>query len=579
MKKLKVLFVNFPTISPKNVEACFKVKPSPYMAQVPLGIVHLGSVLEEKDYIKSVDCLDYCIELENGPTYGSYENFIETLAEKYDYEPDILAYSMNFSTQHDFFMRCEKILKMKWPKAICVAGGTHSTNITAELLEAHSLDYVVRGEAEDSFAQLLELVSSGRRKEALSIKGVYSKEFDFGKEPLKISEYPILENLPMPSWHLFDMSRYKRSMSEVFLYDSPKYSCSIMTSRGCPFHCTFCSSFSLHGRKMRYFGVEWVKRAVMGLYSKFEVSEFVIQDDMFTVHKERTVEMLSELQSLNIPRMGLSVKNALSVNTLNEPVVDALCKTGLETAYLAVESGSKHVNQNIMKKRVNLDTVPKVINMFRERDVPTVCFFILGFPGETKDMIFETIEFAKRINSDWCTFNAVKPLVGTPLYDEMLAEGYIDHTPDQWNQTAYGLREFDTKEISKEELNDLLYDANIKINFINNYNVKIGNYDKAIKMFQNIADQYPYHVVALYMLYKSFKGKKVFDESNDFMQKITNLLKTDQRAASMYNKYKRYLPDIDENEVFVLSGTGDFRSNSSTTVMQQLDENVEVEQV
>ena len=120
MKKLKVLFVNFPTISPKNVEACFKVKPSPYMAQVPLGIVHLGSVLEEKDYIKSVDCLDYCIELENGPTYGSYENFIETLAEKYDYEPDILAYSMNFSTQHDFFMRCEKILKMKWPKAICV---------------------------------------------------------------------------------------------------------------------------------------------------------------------------------------------------------------------------------------------------------------------------------------------------------------------------------------------------------------------------------------------------------------------------------------------------------------------------
>jgi hypothetical protein len=63
------------------------------------------------------------------------------------------------------------------------------------------------------------------------------------------------------------------------------------------------------------------------------------------------------------------------------------------------------------------------------------------------------------------------------------------------------------------------------------------------------------------------------------MQKITNLLKTDQRAASMYSKYKRYLPDIDENEVFVLPGSGDFRSNSSTIVMQQLDENVEVEQV
>ena len=110
MKKLKVLFVNFPTISPKNVEACFKVKPSPYMAQVPLGIVHLGSVLEEKDYIESVECLDYCIELENGSSYGSYENFIVSLASNYVYAPDILAYSMNFSTQHDFFVRSEKTI-------------------------------------------------------------------------------------------------------------------------------------------------------------------------------------------------------------------------------------------------------------------------------------------------------------------------------------------------------------------------------------------------------------------------------------------------------------------------------------
>ena len=579
MNKLKVLFVNFPTISPKNVEACFKVTPSPYMAQVPLGIVHLGSVLEKKDYIESVECLDYCIELENGPSYGSYENFIVSLASNYAYAPDIIAYSMNFSTQHDFFVRSEKILSKKWPNAISVAGGTHSTNITAELLTTHSLDYVVRGEAEDSFAELLKLIAGGNTKEALAIKGVYSKKVDFDKEPLKISDYPILENLPLPSWHLFDMSRYKKSMSELFLYDSPKYSCSIMTSRGCPFHCTFCSSFTLHGRKMRYFGVEWVKRAVTELHASFQVSEFVIQDDMFTVHKDRTVKMLSELQSLNIPDMGLSVKNALSVNTLNEPVVDALCKTGLETAYLAVESGSKHVNQNIMKKRVNLDTVPAVINMFRERDVPTVCFFILGFPGETKEMIFETIEFAKKIKSDWCTFNAVKPLVGTPLYDEMLAEGYIDHTPEQWNQTAYGLREFDTKEISKEELNDLLYDANIKINFIDNYNVKICNYTKAIKMFQNIADQYPYHVIALYMLYICFKGKKDFNVANDYMKKIIHLLKTDQRAASMYKRYKRDLTDIEENRIHLLSGNGDFRSNSSTTVMQQLDEKLEVEQV
>ena len=98
-------------------------------------------------------------------------------------------------------------------------------------------------------------------------------------------------------------------------------------------------------------------------------------------------------------------------------------------------------------------------------------------------------------------------------------------------------------------------------------------------MFQNIADQYPYHVIALYMLYICFKGKKEFNVSNDYMKKIVNLLETEQRAASMYNRYKRHLTDIAENRINVLSGNGDFRSNSSTTVMQRLDDKLEVEQV
>ncbi|SVD37506.1 uncharacterized protein METZ01_LOCUS390360, partial [marine metagenome] len=284
--------------------------------------------------------------------------------------------------------------------------------------------------------------------------------------------------LPSPGWHVFDMEKYVKHYSETFVHADRHNSCSIMTSRGCPFHCTFCSSFTLHGREMRYFGADWTKKVMTELYEKYGVTEFIIQDDMFTIHKQRTIEMLTELQSLPIPDMALSVKNALSVNTLNEDVVDALCKTGLETAYLAVESGSKYVNHHIIKKRVNLDRVPEVIEMFRKWDVPTCSFFIMGFPGETKNMMEESIAFAESINSDWCTFNAVKPLVGTPLYDEMLSEGYIDHSPEYWSQTAYGQREFDTKEVQKEELNNLLYDSNIRINFLNNYNFRVGNYSK-----------------------------------------------------------------------------------------------------
>ncbi len=575
-KKLKVLFINFPTFTPSSVEACFKATPTTYLMQVPLGIAHLASVLEIQEFIESVECLDYCAELENGPKYGSYEVFIDTLAKEISYEPDIIAYSMNFSTQHDFFVRCEERLKPLWPNSIMIAGGAHATNITKDLFEQSEVDFIVRGEAEDAIVKMLDLIAAGKTDQASSIQGIYCRETIQDDQPLKICEYPDLEQLPTPCWHIFDMPRYVEKYSETFVHADRRNSCSIMTSRGCPFHCTFCSSFTLHGRKMRYFGPEWTKKAVMELYDTYGVTEFVIQDDMFTVHRERTVEMLTELQSLPVPDMALSVKNALSVNTLDDSVIDALAATGLETAYIAVESGSEHVNHNIMKKRVKLDKVPGIIEKFRERGVPTCCFFIMGFPGETREMMDEGIAFAESINSDWCTFNAVKPLVGTPLYDEMLAEGYIDHTPEYWAQTAYGLREFDTKEIDKEELNDLLYDANIRINFLKNYNVRSGNYDVAAKMFKNIVEDYPYHIIAWYMLHVCAKETGDLDQSSAYLIKIQKLLETDERATGMYLKYGSQLPDLKGLDVKLRQGDADFRVNASTSISQQLDADMEV---
>ena len=573
--KLKVVFLNFPTITPPNVEKCFEITPSPYWIQVPLGVAHLASIIEIQEFVESVECIDYCAELEDGPVYGSYENFIDALASRITYTPDVLAYSINFSTQHDFFVRCDKQLREMWPHSIALAGGAHATNIARDIFQESSIDYLVRGEAEDSMTQLLKLISDDELNKASSIQGVYSRDSISNEETLKISEYPDLDKLPSPCWHIFDMARYTRTenRSETFVERGNRKSCSIMTSRGCPYHCTFCSSFSLHGRKMRYFGVDWTKKAATQLYDKYGVTEFIIQDDLFTVHKERTIEMLTELQKLPIPDMALSVKNALSINTLDEEVVEALAKTGLETAYLAVESGSEYVNREIMKKRVKLDMVPGIIEMFRERGVSTCCFFIMGFPGETKEMMEEGIRYAASINSDWCNFNAVKPLVGTPLYDEMLAEGYIEHNAEFWSQTAYGLRNFDTKEIDKDELNDLLYDANISVNFMNNFNVRNGNFEVAANMFGNIVDDYPYHIIGWYMLHVCSKKTGDEERSREYLKRIEFLLKTDKRSATMFRKYGKSLPDLDSRNIELIETDEtdtSYRNNHSTTTTQAL---------
>ena len=139
-----------------------------------------------------------------------------------------------------------------WPHSIALAGGSHATNIAHDIFLESSIDYLVRGEAENSMVQLLKLISDGELNKASSIQGVYFRDSISNEETLKISEYPDLNKLPTPCWHIFDMSHYTRTenKSETFAGRGMKKSCSIMTSRGCPFHCTFCSSFSLHGRKM-----------------------------------------------------------------------------------------------------------------------------------------------------------------------------------------------------------------------------------------------------------------------------------------------------------------------------------------
>lgn len=222
---------------------------------------------------------------------------------------------------------------------------------------------------------------------------------------------------------------------------------------------------------------------------------------------------------------------------------------------------------------MRLKKVPNVIRMFRERGVFTRCYFIMGFPGETQEMMEESVNFAQTINSDWCTFAAVKPLIGTPLYDQMVEENYIDHDPEYWTQSAYGSREFDTKEVSKERLNDLLYDANIRINFFENYNVTTGNYSVAIEMIQDIVTMYPYHVVGLYVLHICFKKMKKYTEAQEKIDRIKELVKTNPQAASMFKKYRDRMPELGHFQPNYFQEESNFREELSS--MQTFEQETE----
>jgi len=202
--------------------------------------------------------------------------------------------------------------------------------------------------------------------------------------------------------------------------------------------------------------------------------------------------------------------------------------------------------------------------MFRERGIVTRVYFIHGFPGESKEMIVESINFAKELGADWCTFSAVKPLLGTPLYDEMVANKYIDDSPEYWSEATYGLREFDTKEITANELNDLLYEANIEINFLNNYNINARNYEKALVSFKDIVLDYPFHVVGHYMLYVCYKEQGDYSQAHKQLDTIKNIINSSDKANNMYQKYKDRMIGIKGFKSILISEGEEFRNLMST---------------
>jgi anaerobic magnesium-protoporphyrin IX monomethyl ester cyclase len=553
-QKLNIAMILPPSVAYSELVDCFdhgKGIGEAYPLSMPLGALHLLSCIEPLEETKFIGVLDYSLEYHENKKHKSVDEYIDGIVNDLDFVPDVLGFTLIFSTTHKFFDLCANKLKSKWPNVKIVVGGTHATNCPKEIFENKNVDFLVRGEAEIAFPLLLQAISKGADPEGISIKGVYTRKRYFDNAfLLEIGDYAELDLLPLPGWKFLDMEKYatlggrgSRGKNRGDKYE-PRVA-TFMSNRGCPYKCTFCSSHTVHGRKMRYFSIEKTVEMIQHLNEEYGINTFVVEDDLFTVQRERTILLCKALRSLGIPDFEMQVPNALSINTLTEEVVDELCKTGMEVVNLAIESGSQYVQTHIIEKNVNLEKAKEIVKFFKKRNVITRCFFILGSPNETKEHIEETIAYARDLGADWCTFNPVIPLVGTKGYQQFLDMGYIVDDPIFWSESAFGKRLFDTKEISGKELMDVSYRANLEVNFIENANLKEKSYQKALESISDIVNDYPFHIVGLYSMALCYEGLGQINKVNDIRNEIGLQLKTDERAISMMSEYGSLMPDFD----------------------------------
>ena len=553
---MNVLFLNPPTV-PYNILVRSLDNPIKHFSQVvamPMGILYLGAVIQKNLPDANVDVLDLAKSLRernnlNDREAISVKDFFRDALEKSlveGYEPTIIGISILFSTAHHTCMDFAQVCKEIWPKTPIVVGGMHATSSVDLILENKAVDYVCRGEAESNMVEMVQKANQGEPLD--TIQGVVGRlklaESRLNNTTLPSS--PLVDNLdeiPLPAWDLIPMSDYIGSSNRARRMDeiTHDYAATIVTTRGCPFSCTFCASWTVHGRKMRYRSTENVIKELEILTEKYGVDLVCVEDDMFTIKKPRFIALCNAIYERFRDKLEWQIPNGFSVAALDEDVVEALCKLNLKVANVAIESGSEYTQRHIIKKNCNLERARKVTKLFHDRGVITRTVFIIGFPDETRELIKESLDYAASLPIDWAHINIAAPLVGTEMYEQFIERGDIDPSFN-WDDGYFLERTFDTKEVDAKELKDILKLANLKMNFFENYNMRTENWDRALTVFLEIGNKYPLHLACLYCLAICYRSKGDEVTSEKYMKKCREII-VDKSKNHYAKEHMRLVPD------------------------------------
>lgn len=369
----------------------------------PLGIAYIASALKNEGF--DVSIID--------STFNRNIGFILSSINKIN--PDAIGIFID-TTMHDGAVKISKAIRKNKKNTMLIAGGPHAT-IMPETLTRH-FDAVVIGEGEKTFPDIL------KNKDNLKIvDGIaYSEKGKIIKNPPR-EFIKDLDSTGFPSLELLDMESYMKNWHYLDSINPKLKGTSIITSRGCPYNCTYCQPTlrTMFGKKIRKRSVDNVIDEMVYLNKKYKIRSFFFHDDTFTSDIPWVKEFSKKLadKKLNF-YWGCNTR----INTINKDLLRLMRKAGLKMLHVGVESGSQRIINDIYKKGIKLKDVKKVIDDARKEKVHTMCFFMIGAPTETLEEINKTIRFAYSLKCNEATFSITNPIPGTTLHDIVKSRGY-----------------------------------------------------------------------------------------------------------------------------------------------------------
>ncbi|MBI2671173.1 radical SAM protein [Candidatus Woesearchaeota archaeon] len=303
-----------------------------------------------------------------------------------------------------------KLAKKVNSKTYTVIGGPHPTiAASATLQHEKEIDFAVIGEAEITFLQLLEAMDGKRNLSDVDGIAYKTKTGEVRlTKPREVIE--DLDIMPIPDRSLLKMHLYRPSVS--YYKRLPAYI--ILTTRGCPYRCTFCSK--VFDKKYRQNSVARVIEEMEILIEQFGAKEIVFRDDTFTMRWPWINEFCNK-----VIEKGLYKKARWScmtrVNLINLDMLKLMKKAGCWGIHFGVESGNQRL-LDLIKKDTTVQQIRDAFKWCKEAGIETRAFMMLGLPTETKEESLQTIQFAKELDPDWAQFTITTPYPGTELYEQ-----------------------------------------------------------------------------------------------------------------------------------------------------------------
>jgi len=399
----------------------------------PLGLLYIAACLEKKYCVSIIDTpsegLQSIKKIKGqyylGLTFEEIEKRIRGL------EPDVVGITVPFTVNLESAIQVASMVKLIDKKIITILGGIHPTACPAETLAFGCVDFVVIGEGEDTIQELLRAFINYSNENLRNIPGI---GFKYKNDIVLNSPRDSIKNvdlLPFPARHLLPMENYFTAMKtglaqrKNYIYNNRW--ATIITSRGCPYNCNFCSIHGVMGRKFRPRSPESVVDEIKHVVQEYDIRHINFEDDNLTLDKKRA-ERIFDLMIENKIDVTWSAPNGIRADAIDENLVRKMKLSGCKRVFVAPESGEMRVLADIIGKNLDLKKVEESIKLFRKYKIIVDGSFVIGFIGETKKDIWKTIRYAiklEKMGLDGVGFHIATPYYGTRLYEEAKLKGFL----------------------------------------------------------------------------------------------------------------------------------------------------------